>query len=94
MTIQITYHALDRIHTRTNLTLGEVHEAYTNGLPLSSMPDTLRLYLLKRVPNYSGRKYLDSEYRLYKGYALVYRIPPHGGLALITSLVPPKYTMT
>lgn len=93
MTIQITYHALDRIQARTTLSLHEVELAYSQGLPLSSMPDTLRLYLLKRVPNYSGRKYLDSEYRLYKGYIFVYRQHPHGGLALITSLVPPRYTI-
>lgn len=93
MTLQITYHALDRLKARTNLTVDDARQAYTNGLPLQSMPLTLREYLTKRIPNYSGRKYLDSEYRLYKGFILIYRQHPEGGLALITSLVPPKYAL-
>lgn len=93
MTIQITYHAQDRIRLRTNLSLSDVSNAYTEGLPLDSMPSPMREYLTRRKANYTGHKYLDSEYRLYKGFIFVYRRHPEGGLALITSLVPPGYTL-
>lgn len=93
MLIQITYHAQSRIADRTNLTLDQVGQAYTQGLALQAMPSNMREYLLKRKPNYTGHRYLDSEYRLYMGFIFIYRVHPNGGLALITSLVPPAYTL-
>lgn len=93
MNIQLTYHAQARLTTRTSLSLQDALHAYTKGLPLISMPKALQGYLTRRMDRYSGHRYVDSQYRLYKGFILVYRLHPQGGLALVTTLVPPKYTL-
>lgn len=93
MKIQLTYHAQARLAARTTLSLTDAAAAYTKGLPLPKMPKALQGYLTRRMDRYSGHRYVNSQYRLYKGFILVYRVHPEGGLALVTTLVPPEYTL-